>query len=45
MFQVGDEVDITNGHEAGESGDEFPQKMQSDNRTNGDLSEKRKRLR
>ncbi|XP_015039536.2 acetyl-CoA carboxylase isoform X1 [Drosophila pseudoobscura] len=43
-FLVGDEID-EKAAEAGEAVDEFPQKMQSASRQNGDISEKRKRLR
>jgi len=42
--QVGDEID-ERAAEAGEACDEFPQKMQNDVRQNGDISERRKRLR
>ncbi|KAM8714293.1 hypothetical protein ACLKA7_014427 [Drosophila subpalustris] len=44
-FLVGDEIDEKEAIEAGEAGDEFPQKMQSDVRQNGDITERRKRLR
>lgn len=43
--QVGDEIDDKEAIEAGEAGDQFPQKMQSDIRQNGDIAERRKRLR
>lgn len=43
--QVGDEIDEKEAIEAGEAGDQFPQKMQSDLRQNGDIAERRKRLR
>ncbi|XP_016943121.3 acetyl-CoA carboxylase isoform X1 [Drosophila suzukii] len=43
-FLVGDEID-EKAAEAGEACDEFPQKMQNDIRQNGDISERRKRLR
>ncbi|XP_064542878.1 acetyl-CoA carboxylase isoform X1 [Drosophila montana] len=44
-FLVGDEIDEKEAIEAGEAGDEFPQKMQSDVCQNGDIAERRKRLR
>nr|NP_610342.1 Acetyl-CoA carboxylase, isoform A [Drosophila melanogaster]AAF59155.2 Acetyl-CoA carboxylase, isoform A [Drosophila melanogaster] len=43
-FLVGDEID-ERAAEAGEACDEFPLKMQNDVRQNGDISERRKRLR
>lgn len=43
--QVGDEIDEKEAIEASEAGDQFPQKMQSDLRQNGDIAERRKRLR
>lgn len=45
ITQVGDEIDEKEAIEAGEAGDQFPQKMQSDIRQNGDIAERRKRLR
>lgn len=45
IMQVGDEIDEKEAIEAGEAGDQFPQKMQSDIRQNGDIAERRKRLR
>lgn len=39
---MGDEIDEK---EATEAGDQFPQKMQSDICQNGDIAERRKRLR
>lgn len=42
---MGDEIDEKEAIEAGEAGDQFPQKMQSDICQNGDIAERRKRLR
>lgn len=44
-FLVGDEVEASNGHDAGEASDDFPLKIQGDTSPNGDISERRKRLR
>lgn len=44
LFQVGDE-DVINGLEAAESTDNFPQKIENELRPNGDIAERRKRLR
>ena len=41
--QVGDEVDATNGHDEGS--DQFPQKLSNSASQNGDLADRRKRLR
>ncbi|XP_037951689.1 uncharacterized protein LOC119682346 [Teleopsis dalmanni] len=44
-FLVGDDNDATNGFDAREAIDEFPPQIQNETRPNGDLLERRKRLR